>query len=388
MPTRVMRAQAFRRAVATVALVSCLSCPNLTTAVHGQTSARQSFSAPDVRIGVLGLFHPREFRVQSIASQSLVLHAGSESVALEPSSAVGAATIHLSDDGLTVTTRERVFHASRVSVGSRDGEPADFILTIPGKISRRYHGTLEIRPSSASLLAILTVDRETAVASVVAAESDPDTPLEALKAQAIATRSYFVAGRGRHHDFDFCDTTHCQFFRNPPAHGSHPDIAVEATRDLVLAYDDQPFPAMYTRSCSGRTHTPSELGVRPTAYPYYSVACEYCRSHPANWTTRLSTHDAASLHSSDELARLKIDRQFGWSTVPSNDFVVTREGDQVLLRGVGNGHGIGLCQSGARAMAKAGATFQEILDHYYPNTAIVSWRPVIAATPGGSTPLP
>src|SRR6266571_2973368 len=61
------------------------------------------------------------------------------------------------------------------------------------------------------------MDRETATASVVAAENTPDTPLEALKAQAVAARSYFVAGRGRHHDFDFCDTTHCQFLREPPS---------------------------------------------------------------------------------------------------------------------------------------------------------------------------
>jgi hypothetical protein len=41
------------------------------------------------------------------------------------------------------------------------------------------------------------------------------------------------------------------------------------------------------------------------------------------------------------------------------------------LEGTGKGHGIGLCQAGARAMAQSGATFREILDHYYPNTTLV-----------------
>jgi stage II sporulation protein D len=70
---------------------------------------------------------------------------------------------------------------------------------------------------------------------------------------------------------------------------------------------------------------------------------------------------------------LAIDHRLGWSAVPSNNFTVQREGDSLLLRGVGNGHGIGLCQAGAKAMAEAGAGYQEILDHYYPNANIVSY---------------
>jgi stage II sporulation protein D len=56
-----------------------------------------------------------------------------------------------------------------------------------------------------------------------------------------------------------------------------------------------------------------------------------------------------------------------------------KEGEQIVLRGIGQGHGIGLCQAGAQAMAKAGADFREILAHYYPNTVIV--------TLGGPAPL-
>ena len=64
-------------------------------------------------------------------------------------------------------------------------------------------------------------------------------------------------------------------------------------------------------------------------------------------------------------------RRIGWSAVPSNDFSLAKDGDRVLLSGVGNGHGIGLCQAGAGAMAESGAGFQEILLHYYPNSDIV-----------------
>jgi stage II sporulation protein D len=215
------------------------------------------------------------------------------------------------------------------------------------------------------------MDLETAVASVVAAEGTAEAPSEAMKALAVAARSYLVAGKGRHRDFDFCDTTHCQFLREPLASPTAAQ-AISATRGLVLAFQSQPGAAMYTRSCGGRTRTPAELGLPPAAYPYYSVDCKYCRRHPSRWESRLSAEDAATLHNSNESSRLRLVRRLGWSAVPSNNFVVRKEGGQNVLRGVGRGHGIGLCQAGAKAMAEEGANFLEILSHYYPNTVITT----------------
>jgi hypothetical protein len=130
---------------------------------------------------------------------------------------------------------------------------------------------------------------------------------------------------------------------------------------------------MYTRSCSGRTHTPAELGLSASGYPYYSVECQYCRAHPARWSTRISPNDAATLHPSDEFARLNLARRLGWSAIPSNDFTMKKENAGFLLEGTGQGHGTGLCQSGAKSMAQQGATYRQILSHYYPNTMIVTW---------------
>jgi stage II sporulation protein D len=330
-------------------------------------------AVPEVHIGVLGLFHPLQFTVSAPAGSALVLHASQESIVLEKSSGIDFATVRISGSVVVVSAGNRAIRSSQLSVSGRRNEPVDFVLAVPGKIVRRYHGTLQFKPSAGTLIAVVTMDLETAVASVVAAESAPDTPFEALKAQAVAARSYFVAGHGRHHNFDFCDTTHCQFLRQPPAPGSAAARAVAATRDLVLAYDSFPFAAMYTRSCGGHTRTPAELGLSPAAYPYYSVECKYCRAHPVRWSSRVSAQDAATLRTSDESARLNLDRRLGWSAVPSNDFVETIENDQIVLEGAGEGHGIGLCQSGAKAMAEAGADFRQILTHYYPNTTVVTW---------------
>jgi stage II sporulation protein D len=330
-------------------------------------------SGTDVRIGVLGLFHPIELTVSASVGSALMVRAGEERFVLERSSGVDSVSIRAADHVTVVTSGSRVVRAAELTVTGRKGEPVDFILAVPEKITRHYHGILKIEPSAGSLLAIVTMDRETATASIVAAESGSETPLEALKAQAVATRSYLVASRGRHAEFDFCDTTHCQFLREPPRPTTAAAQAVAATHGLVLVYDSHPIAAMYTRSCSGRTRTPAEVGLAAAAYPYYAVQCKHCLAHPMRWSSRISAQDAAALHSSDEAARLNIDRRLGWSAVLSNDFALKTERGQITVEGTGQGHGIGLCQSGAKAMAEEGADFRQILSHYYPNTTVVNW---------------
>jgi stage II sporulation protein D len=206
---------------------------------------------------------------------------------------------------------------------------------------------------------------------VVAAESPPGAPLEALKAQAVAARSFLVAGKGRHRDFDFCDTTHCQFLRSPPHTNSPAWQATRSTEGMVLRYRQTVFAAMYSASCGGRTHTLAELGIPARDYPYFSVACEYCRRHPQKWVAEITSAEAAGLDNS-EASRLRLARKLGWKTVPSNSYSASsrRQGELVQLEGQGVGHGVGLCQRGAAGMAQRGAAFLEILAHYYPNTVV------------------
>jgi stage II sporulation protein D len=365
---RGFREPVFAFVVALVFISSCSRC-------FAQIAPPNSDVA-NVRIGVLGLFHLHQLTISATPGHALVLRVGEERIVLEHSSGVRTASIRLSGSEIVLQSGTRTARAPGLTVAGRENESVDFVLAVPRKIARHYRGTLEIRQSAGHLLAVVNMDRETAVASIVAAESTVETPFEALKAQAVATRSYLVASRGRHRDFDFCDTTHCQFLREPPAPGTVVSKAVEATHDMVLAYESEPFAAMYTRSCAGRTRTPSELGLPFATYPYYSVQCKHCREHPVRWSTRISAEDAATLRSSNEAARLSAARRLGWNTIPSNDFIVKKEGGQILVEGIGQGHGIGLCQSGAKAMAADGAGFRQILSHYYPNTTIISIRAV------------
>jgi hypothetical protein len=252
----------------------------------------------EVRVGVFGLFHPGALIVSAAAGvisvrgdrNSCVLRGGEE------------ARVKLESGSMRVACAAVVFSTTAVRVTGSTGESADLQLSVPGRITRRFLARLDMIVDGDELVPVVSMDLETAVASVVAAEQVVSTPPEALKAQAVAARSFLIAARHRHHAFDFCDTTHCQFLREPPA-ADHPAArASRETAGLVLAFRGAPIAPFYSASCGGRTRTLADAGLQAAdGYPYFSVEC-------ASGAHR----DAA---------------------------------------GERNGHGIGLCQEGAARMA-------------------------------------
>jgi stage II sporulation protein D len=323
-------------------------------------------AARDLRIGVFGLFHPERLVISSLPVQAAILTAGTRQIAFTD---CGAAFLYLEGEEVRVRINDESLVASEVGVADRMGRATDFLLSVPGKLTRRFHGKLAVRSQINELLAVVEMDLETAVASAVAAESVPGAPLEALKAQAVAGRSYYLGSLGRHGSMDFCDTTHCQFLREAPSPHSLAAQATAATEGLVLLYEGTVVPALFTPSCGGRTRTLAEIGLAPAPYPYYSVPCNYCLHHAPHWLARLETKEAAELASHSEGSRLRLGRILGWDVVPGNNYELQREGDVVVVKGSGKGHGVGLCQSGAAWMARQGYGFQEILAYYYPNTS-------------------
>ena len=325
-------------------------------------------NARSVKIRVLGIFHPRELALGSQDEEAIVVTAAGQIFFLQPRSARDTLRIRVSGDALLLRFGGEEIRAREIHAAGRNQNAANFVLSVPGKIERRYRGTLDVTVVNGVLVPVVTMDLETAVASVVYAESLAGTPIEALKAQAVVTRSYFVAAVGRHAEFDFCDLTHCQFLREAPPRGSPAALAAEATRDLVITFDEKPVAAMFTRSCGGHTLTPADIGISSGAYPYFPVICDFCYNHPVRWSRRMSPKDAATLSDHHEAERLAVGRRLGWDAVPSNNFKMHESGSKVILEGVGQGHGVGLCQRGARAMAEQGAGFREIIGHYFPNT--------------------
>lgn len=322
-----------------------------------------------VRIGVFGLLKPSELVVRPAGDAVLLIEAGSESLVLE-----SGQSLSLGRDGRRIRAATSKFMATvlKARVTGRRGGDAELMLSVPGSIERRYRGRLDVRVANGVLSPVIEMTLATAVASAVASESPPGAPLEALKAQAVASRSFYVASRKRHDGFDFCDTTHCQFLREPPAQDHPAAVAERATRDFVLHYGGKSMPALYTASCGGHTRTLSDVGLESAGYPYFRVPCAYCRNHAPEWKAELEAGPVAkqlSAHRSEQ-ARLAAGRRMGWGVVPGNNYTTEWEGTTLLVRGRGRGHGVGLCQEGAAAMASAGANFRQILQHYYPNTTL------------------
>jgi len=336
-------------------------------------SSQSAESQQELRFGVLGLFHPRTLSLEQEGGQVV-------SVAANGTTATSALVINGEPNHGRI-----LFHAegSRVFVGNRsaarwtamarDGSAVPFRLVVPGRFQRVYRGRLTLEARKDELIAVVAMENETAVASVVAAEMDENAPIEALKAQAVATRSY-LAGGPRHLDFDFCDTTHCQFLKSPPTVGSRVTNAVLATKGMVIAYRSKPLAAMYSSQCGGHTRSLNDVGMSPgDGYPYYSVTCVWCQKHPITWKSRMETTPP---NPGNERMRVVEARQWGWGTIPGNDFSAARDdsadGSGWKLKGHSVGHGVGMCQHGAVGMAIAGAQFQQIILHYYPNTVLIS----------------
>jgi peptidoglycan hydrolase-like amidase len=240
---------------------------------------------------------------------------------LQPGQAAG---INLWESSVDLFVRRtQVSGLTIVRVSGLGGTAGELLVSVPGKVERRYKGILEVRAAGNVLEAILITDRELAVASAVAAESALSRLTEAMKAQAVVTRSNYVLARPRHSGFDFCDTTHCQVLREPVRPGSAAEQAASETAGLIIAYAGAPVVALFSASCGGQTRTLADAGLEPQEYPYFSVPCFPCRRETRESTTRLP-----------------------------------------------RGHGVGLCQFGAAAMAREGATFRDILEHYFPNVTV------------------
>lgn len=383
------RAQCILRIVLLIAVIcTCGELANLAAAQPIQPTNQPS--GRTVRIGVFSLFRPTELLLRPVMGSSLAVELGGSRATLPADSPFlivrevdGGVQLQLTPESQPV--RGDTVRAHRLD--PRTENPSRFWLEVPGKLRRQFAGTLEVRAHGQTLEATISMPLETAVASVVQAESPPGAGMEALKAQSVAARSFLVARQTSHTDFDFCDTTHCQFLRSPPEIGSPAAEAALATEGLVLTWHDQDsvqdrtLAAMYARSCGGRTRTLGQIGVKSGGYPYYAVRCVYCSRHPEIWRrealsgTRPDVESDSIFNPRTERGRLNFNRIHGWGAIPSiagRSSESTGDDEGRWIAGQGVGHGVGLCQLGAAEMARRGSSFVQILAYYYPNTRLTS----------------
>lgn len=136
---------------------------------------------------------------------------------------------------------------------------------------RIYDGNLELTPlPNGRLLVVNQVPLEQYVRGVLQAEGPRTMRPEALKALAVAVRTYGVSSRARHlaDGFDLCDTTHCQLYAGRPPSGSPAERAATETAGEVLAVNGEPVPAVYSADCGGATADNESAGMGDRPNPF------------------------------------------------------------------------------------------------------------------------
>ncbi len=264
-------------------------------------------------------------------------------------------------------------------------------------------GEVEVRRSANGLLVLHALPLEDYVAAVVGSEMPPSFPPEALKAQAVAARTFAVfkklesvaEGRAWHLGATVLD----QVYRASPV-DPRARAAAQGTAGEVLVFEHAPIEAYFHSTCGGRTERGAAALGRDLPY-LASVECGRCQASPRHrWKVRVAAGELGRVAglggeatgarvlartSSGRAQRVEISRggrraalgavdlrqRLGFERLPSLAFDVRVDRGSAIFEGRGAGHGAGLCQWGAAGAAREGDGYRAILARYYPGTEIV-----------------
>jgi stage II sporulation protein D len=270
--------------------------------------------------------------------------------------------------------------------------------------------------------AVRTMSVEDYVRGVVAAEGSTEDEPEALKALAIASRTFIYKNLGRHEadGYDFCTTTHCQ--RYLPGDGADVPARIkesvsETSGEILRDADNHLVDSYFSASCGGETANMTTLWGKSAPAYLQGVNDEYCVSQPHHsWIDKIpeerllqalqsdprtnvgSRLISLSVSKSDETGRAQlisirgerqltvsgwefkiiVGRALGWNLLKSSRFEISRSGSNFVFHGSGFGHGLGLCQEGAHVMAALGASYRQILRKYFPTTHVANEQAAFA----------
>lgn len=291
-----------------------------------------------------------------------------------------------------------------------DGQvAAGFRLSGAGPLryaGRDYPSPLDIVRQGSGLAVVNEVPLEEYVTGVLIAEAGDRWPTEALRAQAIAARTYaayhrrIAAGKPYHL---VASTAHQQYAGLAPA-ASPARGAVLETAGQVLRLDGELFPAFYHTESGGYTEDPRTVFAARNMPALRPVVCPFSAGSPHYyWTLELSLAElterlrrggvdvgrvtgvevaertlslratAVTVRGTRGAARLRgndFRRLVGYDALKSTLFAVAVDGARASFAGRGYGHGVGLCQWGARGMAEQGYTAAQILEFYYPGAVL------------------
>lgn len=272
--------------------------------------------------------------------------------------------------------------------------------------NRPLRGGLVIKKENNLTLSVINhLDLEDYVKGVLFHEVSHHWPLEAIKAQAVVTRTYalYQVEVNKDKDYDVTSDIYSQVYGGKDAERYRTNKAQETTAGLVLTYKGKVFPAYFHATCGGKTEDAALLWK--TDLPCLKgVDCPFCvRSPYFKWREVLSKgeliarlksagYEISSLESiqvlgrdrSGRIKKLSLKSQgadlaltakdfrqaVGGRDIRSANFSINKISDNFYFEGFGWGHGVGLCQWGAYFMSVRKYKYQDILKFYYPGAEI------------------
>ena len=236
--------------------------------------------------------------------------------------------------------------------------------------------------------------------------------LESLKAQAVASRTYLVSHLGQHSQqgFDLCSDVHCQVYGGVLKEHPNTNQAVEETKGEILIFKGKPIKAFFHSNCGGSTEE-SQYVWQVESQPYLArKKCRFGTGDPRyHWRKMIANSDilkalkggkikvpGSELYSikvlekspSSRARKLAVKTDAGTFIMSGNDFRIAldpeiirstlwtnlkKKNNAYFFEGRGWGHGVGMCQWGAKGQAEAGRDYRAILNFYYPHTEIEIW---------------
>jgi len=272
---------------------------------------------------------------------------------------------------------------------------------------KKYHNAIQVLKNPAGSLTIINeVDVEDYLKGVLPWEANPQWPVEALKAQAVVSRTYALFKNIENKDFSFTlgSDVGSQVYKGKSIEHSLSNQAVEKTSGEILTYHGKIFPTFFHSTCGGRT-TRADTQWKIHEHPSLKgVECPFCQgSKYFSWKTEFSAseiqkllakkgHSISGLHDivpkdvdiSGRPHSFTIKHSGGSLVLPANDLrlalgpdqmrstmiQVEKKGETFIFWGHGWGHGVGMCQFGAKRLAELGYKHQDILRYYFPDSEI------------------
>ncbi len=288
---------------------------------------------------------------------------------------------------------------------------------------KEYRGKILVVNNGKKLTVINVLPVEDYLKGVVPHEIGKldETMIEALKVQAVAARTYAY-----HHynsraslGFDVYATVQDQVYNGSAGESPLPSAAIDSTTGVVLTYNDNFIEAYYHSTCGGYTEGVEVWGLAPVPYlrsqsDLIAPDSAWCNSSSYSaWKKVYSGKELVSMFQKNfkearaegksnfsGIQQIEVKSKFpsgrineleiltnkgiftvkgdkirwlfkeGSKILPSAKFSIEKNGKVWVIDGSGFGHGIGMCQMGARARAKAGQNFKEILEAYYPGATL------------------